>query len=173
MNLFLALILCSFSILLNAQDNARLNRDRFKLVLAVDSNASYDLDVKSSAYLNGPNVLQLYPGEKVYLEIEEVNGVISNITSVKENKNPDRTIEVSFYQDVKSGKNAGMILKINNPFKMNLTYSAKIFLMKESKWVETSVMPVRAGLSSFETWPDVIVTIALKDWQLSKDSNKK
>ena len=76
MNLFLALILCSFSILLNAQDNARLNRDRFKLVLAVDSNASYDLDVKSSAYLNGPNVLQLYPGEKVYLEIEEVNGVI-------------------------------------------------------------------------------------------------
>jgi hypothetical protein len=152
----------------NAQDNNILKeRLGFKVILVVDKEGTqYETDVKSSPYLNGPNILQLYPSENIFIEIEQVNGVISSMKTVKEIKNPSKTIQISFEQNLIKKIHGGMILKINNPFPLILNYSAKIFLLKENKWVSTDVMPVQPKLSSFETWPDVIVTIALSDWKL-------
>ena len=165
----LSIVLCAISVSLYAQDNVKSAREGFKLSLAVDGSAVYESDVKPSPYLNGPNVLQLYPGEKVFLEVEQVDGTIKSIKTVKENKNPTKTIEVSFAQNVEGQKHKGMMLQINNPFNMSLTYSAKMFLMNGSKWVNTDVLPVKANLSSFETWPDIIVTIALDGWRFLKE----
>ena len=169
MRLFLFIALYALSITLYAQENIKEKRAGFKLVLAVDGSAFYESDIKPSAYLNGPNILQLYPGEEVFLEVEQINGIIKSIKTVKENKNPFKTIEASFAQNVEGQKHKGMTLQICNPFNMILTYSAKMFLMKEDKWVNTDALPVKDNLSSFETWPDIIVTIALNDWKFIKE----
>ena len=161
---------CITSIVLYAQDgNIKKEREDFTLKLAVDGKTIYESDIKASAYLNGPNVLQLYPGEKVFIETEQANGVISSMQVVKENKNPNKTIAISFTQNVDGEKHKGMLLEIDNPFKMALKYSCKMFLMNQKKWVETDVLPVKANLTSFETWSDIVVTIALDNWKLSKE----
>jgi hypothetical protein len=38
------------------------------------------------------------------------------------------------------------------------------FPLQGSKWIETDVLPVMAGLSGFETWPDIFTSIALSGW---------
>ncbi len=61
--LFLFMLLSS--ILTTAQTkNLKEIRDSSKLVLAVGSGTFYETDIKASRYINGPNILQIYPGEK-------------------------------------------------------------------------------------------------------------
>ena len=145
------------------------SRNAYKLVLPINDSTSYSTDIKSSAYFNGPNVLQIYPGEKVLIEAEFTNGKAVSMKVVKDNKHPNKTIEVFFYQNVENKKHKGMMLSIKNPFNTTLKYEAKIFLMKENKWTSTNVYPVKTNLISYETWPDLIVTIALDEWHLLKD----
>jgi hypothetical protein len=39
-------------------------------------------------------------------------------------------------------------------------------LMKDKKWVNTSVYPVMARLESIEMWPDIITSLALFGFKL-------
>jgi len=39
-----------------------------------------------------------------------------------------------------------------------------IFLLKHNKWVPTSVIPVEEKLMSYETWPDIILSITLQEF---------
>ena len=150
------------------QDENKLERNSFKLSLIVDENSTYDIDVPTSSYFKVPNLLQIYPSEKILIEIEQVNGVIKGLKVVKNNTHPDKTIQIFFSQQEKNHKHENMLLQIKNPFKMDLSYSAKIYLLNQKKWVETSVLPIKANLMSFETWPDIIVTMTLSDWKFIK-----
>lgn len=154
--------------LLGQEGNYKPVRDSFRLVLAVGKDTTYESEIKSSPYLSGPNVLQLYPGEKVLIEVEQNNGVIGTMKAVKENRNPDKTLEISFSQNAENNTHIGMMLKVQNPFKMDLSYSAMILLMRSNKWVGTTIIPVKAGLASFEMWPDIIVSIGLGGWLFIK-----
>ena len=171
---YLTLSLCLICMVGVAQVNSiKTSRNDFKLTLAVDGENYYETDVKAGPYIVGPDVLQIYPTEKVLMEVEQVQGVIKSIKVVKENNNPAKTIEVSFMQNTEGKKHQLMMLTIKNPFDMDLKYRASIFLMKENKWVTTNVLPIKRGISSYETWPDIIVTIALDKWELSLDPNDK
>lgn len=64
------------------------------------------------------------------------------------------------------GKHMMMMLSVKNPFTKDLNYKAGIYLMKYNKWISTSIEPVMAEKMSFETWPDIIVSIVLNDWTL-------
>lgn len=165
MRFFLFNIVYALSIASYAQDNGNNKRMPFKLTLAVDADTFYETEVKESYYLNGPDILQLYPGEKVFLQVQQEKGKIKDIKIANGNTKPFETIEILFKQDVHGKEHKAMVLQINNPFNMSLVYEAKIFLRKENKWVKTSVLPVQANLSSFETWPDMIITIALSGWK--------
>ncbi|EHQ29869.1 hypothetical protein [Mucilaginibacter paludis] len=149
-----------------AQDNNLPTRDAFKLTLAVNDTNFYAVDIKQSAYVLPDNTVQMYPGEKIYLEADFVNHELKAVKSVKSIVNPEKTITISFDQHKEGKKHQQMVLKVINPFGTKLKYQASIFLMKQYKWVKTDVLPVEAKLAAFETWPDVIVTIALSGWQL-------
>ncbi len=143
-------------------------RPPLNLKLAVSDSTFYESSITSSRYVNGPNVLQIYPGETVYIEVELVGDSIMSIRSVAEIKYPGKTLEIEFTQNVVDKKHEGMMLKIKNPFNMDLNYSARMFLMRENKWVNTSVLPVTANLSHYETWPDIITSMGLYKWSFSK-----
>jgi hypothetical protein len=59
-----------------------------------------------------------------------------------------------------------MLLTINNPFGKSLNYNAAMYLVGHDRWIDTTIIPIRAGLTNFEMWPDVIITLVLHEWRL-------
>lgn len=159
-----AILLLATSPFSYGQDSTQLKRTPYKLIVAVDKKFSYEEEIKATAYVLPNNVIQLYPGETIFVEVEQENGSIKRITAVEEIKNPAITLTISFTQTVKNNTHEMTMLKVMNPFSSQLTYKAAIFLLKQKKWVDTDVYPVGAHLSAFETWPDVITSIGLGDW---------
>lgn len=143
--------------------NERTSRDSFTLKMPVSKETYYETHIQSSPFVVGPKILQLFPGESVFIEVEQKDGLITDIKSVRENTNKNKTLEISFRQNVENDKHADMVLKVKNPFKQDLSYEATIRLMKTEKWVSTSIIPVKAGLVGVEMWPDVIISIALSE----------
>ena len=156
--------LAATSVISYGQDTTKLNRTPYKLTLAVDKKTFYEEELKATPYVLPDNSVQLYPGETVYVEIEQENGVIKSVIAVKDNVKPERTLIISFSQNIKNKVHESMMLKVTNPFSQNLVYKATIFLLKQKKWVATDVYPVEAALSAFEIWPDPIISIALGKW---------
>jgi hypothetical protein len=153
----------------NAQaqtDNALPVRTAYKMVLPVTKGSVYEMDVAATPYVQNQTIVQIYPGETIYLEAEEKDGKLI-LSSVKAIKDSTKTISVTCTQSVNKGNHENVMLKVTNPFNRSLTYSARMFHLKANKWLVTNVLPVRPGLTSFEMWPDVIITFGLFDWQLA------
>ena len=148
------------------QDTAILKRTPYKLTVAVDKKMVYEEDLTATPYVLPDKTVQLYSGETVYVEVEQEDGVIKSMKAVKEILDPTKTLTISFTQTAEKKVHQMMMLKVTNPFKQQLIYHATIFLMKQKKWVTTDVYPVEAGLSGFETWPDIITSIGLGQWTL-------
>ncbi len=150
------------------QDSIQLKRTPYKLTVAVDKKTVYEEDIKATPYVFPNKAIQLFPGETVFIEIEQENGVIITVTAVDKNVNPDKTLIISFSQSSRKKVHELTILKIENPFSQDLMYTSKIFLLRQHRWADTDVYPVRAKLAAFETWPDIITSIALGNWKLKK-----
>lgn len=146
-------------------DNEWDERKPFTLQLAVDEENFYESKIDASPYVKGPNILQIYPGEVVYLEVDIKYGKIERLRSVKKNIHPDKTLSISLTQKVAGKKHEMMLLKVENPFENDLTYTTDILVMQNNKWITTNVLPVKAKLASYEMWPYVIVSAALSDWK--------
>ena len=159
-------ILLSLTLGLSYAQNEKTNREEFTLKLPVDGDQFYEQKVENSPYFVKENVLQIYPGEKLFIEVETKKKEITSMKVVKENLNPEKTIEIEFTQNTKDRKSESMILKIVNPFKKDLKYKAMMFIVGHDKWINTNVLPVRAKLSVYESWSDVIITLVLSDWKL-------
>lgn len=159
-------ILLSLSFAFTYAQNEKEKRDEFTLILPVDEEQYYEQKVDSSLYFIKEKVLQIYPGEKLFIEVEINKKEITSMKVVKENLNPEKTIEIEFTQTVKDRKSDMMMLEIVNPFKKDLEYKAMMFIVGHDKWISTSVLPVKAKLTGYETWPDVIITLVLTEWKL-------
>jgi hypothetical protein len=150
-----------------------LMRNSFELMLNVDSESIYKAQIEESTYVLKGNTVQIYPGEMIFLEAEEDNGVIKSVKAVKENIYPEKTIEITFGQQSEEKIHKAMMLSVKNPFKQQLEYKAYIFLMKYNKWVLTTTKAVKPGLVSYEIWPDIIVTMILNEWKLKEKTKTR
>jgi len=146
--------------------NEKTNREEFILKLPVDGEQFYEQKVENSPYFVKENVLQIYPGEKLFIEVELKKKEITSMKVVKENLNPENTIEIELTQNTKDRKSESMMLKVVNPFKKDLEYKAMMFIVGHNQWINTNVLPVKSKLTGYETWSDVIITIVLSDWEL-------
>ncbi|MBC7937748.1 MAG: hypothetical protein H7Y86_20555 [Rhizobacter sp.] len=167
--ILLTLLITFLSNVTNGQDNIPLKRKPYKLAVAVDKEIVYEEDLKDNPYVWPDKTVQLYPGETVYIEIEFNKDTIKRFVAGKENTNPSTTLELTFTQVSNDKVHELMMLKVKNPFKKKLVYEAMIFLMKQKKWVKTSVIPVEGGLMGFETWPDIITSIGVGGWTFKND----
>ena len=168
-NMKILLLICLLLLTVNVfsqNSNERRVRDSFTLIMPVGKETFYESRIPSTPFIVGPQILQLFPGDTVLIEILQVDGKITDIKSVKENKNPDKTLEITFSQNLDGNVHAGMMLKVKNPFKKDLSYEAMIRNMDTGKWEQTSIIPVKAGLWGYEMWQDVIISIALTEWKL-------
>lgn len=161
---FLSIMILSISFEGYGQDTSQLKRTPYNLKVAVDSKTFYEEEIKATPYVLPDETIQIYPGETIYAEVAQENGIIKHLTAVSEVKNPAKTITIAFTQTEKNHTHELMMLKISNPFPKKLIYTAHIYLLQQHKWANTDVYPIEAGLSGFETWPDVITSIALGKW---------
>ena len=141
-------------------------RDPFELVLAVDEEQYFAAEIPQSPYVINDSIIQIYLGEKVYIEADVKDNVLTNLKRVESIKKPKKTLTIEFIQQSEGKNHQFMMLTITNPFSKTLSYSAHICLVKYARWVDTNVVDVMAGISSIETWPDLISSIALDEFKL-------
>ena len=147
-----------------AQD--KINREAFKLDLAVDSKQYYSTDVPKSPYFVKEKILQIYCSEKLLVETEFKADTIYSMKVVEKNKYPEKTIEISFTQDDKDREKIITILNVKNPFNKTLKYNAMMFTPYSQKWKGTSIIPIEPKLQNYESWPHTIITLVLDNWRL-------
>ena len=162
------IILLTPTLFAHAQDTTGLKRPAYTLKLAVDKEYFYEDNIKSTPYILPDTTIQMFPGETVYVEVTQENGVIKKMLAVPEIRDSTKTITISFWQETKGKVHEMIMLKMINPFPYQFLYQARIYLLKQKRWVVTDVYPVEPGLSGFETWPDIITSIALNGWKFKR-----
>jgi hypothetical protein len=141
-------------------------RQAFTLKIFVDDSTFYNAPMGQTKYIPKDGVIQLFPGEKLFVEADIKNDTLVNLKVVPQITKKGKTLTLSFSQVAKGKIHEQMILKIDNPFAKSLNYSALINLLKYKKWIKTTVIPVRAGIASYENWSDIISTIVLSGFYL-------
>lgn len=114
--------------------------------------------------------VSIFPGETLFVEADRDENRLVNLRAVKQMRDPDRTLELRFWQD--KGK-PDMFLKVNNPFSKAMKYHAVMMLLDSDKLYKTSSCPVLAGKIAFERWPHAIFELLLFDFRLIEDDASK
>ena len=165
--LFLVVITLTLTVNSRGQDTTVLKRTPYTLKIGVDKKNFYEDEIGATPYVFPNNGMQIYPGETIYVEVVEENGIIKSMNAVKEITKPKTTLTIKFSQKSENKVHQMMMLEVQNPFPKNLTYEAQMFLLSNKKWVKTSIYPVMAGLSGIETWTDIIISLGLGNWKFT------
>lgn len=109
-----------------------------------------------------PNTVLVHPGEVLYARFEEAGMSLKLLSVSKENNDQ---AQLAFTMDAFDKKN-GIRLKVVSKFKKEMTYKAEMRLLNANRRQDTSVVPVMAGLSSYESWPQPFDELALYGFEL-------
>ncbi|MES2486164.1 MAG: hypothetical protein V4581_09505 [Bacteroidota bacterium] len=156
-----------YSFMVHAQNDLP-NREAFTLKLAVNNEQFYEENIDKTPYFVTDKVLQIFPGEKLFIETVIKADTIASMKVVKEIKFPERTITLDFKQETDGNTHRRMQLEVENPFDQHLSYSANMFIVGRNEWVYTSIIPVFPKISGIEMWNNVIISLALYDWHFEK-----
>lgn len=108
----------------------------------------------------------VFPGEIVYIEGELKQGKLVNLTAVRNNTRPDRTLVLRFWQD-NNPTNRLMLLVVRNPFPKTLKYHA-VVMKPDGGLFQTSSCPVPAGSQQVESWPQAIFQLYVYDFRVTE-----
>jgi hypothetical protein len=158
------LIILFLSISLYSQ-NDKPKRSSYKLEIAANETQQYAADIPESPYFVKEKTLQIYSGEKIFVECEIQDDSISKMKVVEKNINPQKTIIIDFTQNAEDRKSIRTDLRVKNPFNKKLNYNALMFTPISQQWKKTSIIPIYPNLENFEMWPHAIVTIVLENWR--------
>ena len=158
-------ILFPFFLLFCILSFSQEKRNAISLEIAADKEHQYSAEIPESPYFVAEKILQIYCGENLLIECETKADTIYSMKVVKENKHPNKTIEIKFYQEAKNRDQIMTMLSVKNPFDKKLLYDAIMFTPISQTWKQTSIIPVYPKVFGFETWPHSIVTIALENWR--------
>jgi hypothetical protein len=109
-----------------------------------------------------PEAVVIHPGETLYVTFQRTG---DSLTLTRASKEVDKAAQLI----IKMGplkEIHGTMLKVENKFDKNLYYKAEMHLTSQKKRANTSVVPVIAGTSSFESWPYMIEELALSGFEL-------
>lgn len=140
-------------------------REPFTLKLHVDKERFYEEEFGKIPYVHSGDVY-LFKGDEFGLTLDIREGQIRSVKYQKELQKADVTLK--FTQEVKPGKPAMMMLRIHNNTGHTIELDALMTVPDREGLARTSMIPVRAGLSSFEMWPHPIVQLVLRNLRISK-----
>ncbi|RXR18867.1 hypothetical protein [Flavobacterium stagni] len=157
--------LLSISFSMTSQNEVQ-KRNNFKLEIAANETQQYVADIPEGPYFVKDKILQIYCGEKIFVECEIESDSISKMKVVEKNNFPERTIVIEFTQNSENRKEISTELWVKNPFSKTLKYEAMMFTPNRQEWRSTSILPIMPNLQNFEHWPHAIVTLVLGNWRV-------
>ena len=147
----------------NAQAESQpVFRKPFVLKLAIDSQHYYEEKFKPIPYV-ADNTVYLFSGESFGINCA-VNG--DQITGIV--YQPDLSkADVTFHFKQLTALNGRfmMLLTTQNTLKRPIQFDALMTVPGSKDIHKTNVLPVEAGLASFESWPHPIVQLALRNFR--------
>jgi|SRR5712672_1996864 len=106
------------------------------------------------------NEVYLFSGDAFGINLTLVGGKISQVTYQPDLTKADVTF--TFAQQKRM-----MMLTIKNNVKRRLLLDASMTVPEKKEIFKTSIVPIEAGLSSYEVWPHAIVRLVLRGFRFS------
>ena len=114
--LFLVVFALTLTLGSKGQDTTVLKRTPYTLKIEVNKESFYEDKIGATPYVFPNNGMQIYPGETIYVEVDEENGIIKSIKAVKEITKPNTTLTIKFSQKSEKKIHEMMMLEVKNPF---------------------------------------------------------
>ena len=140
-------------------------REPFTLNLHVDKENYYEEKFGKIPYVHKGNVY-LFKGDAFGLTLDIKDDVIREIKYQPDLEKADVTL--NFTQKVQADKTAMMMLVIRNNTEHKLNFGAIMTVPGKKGIAKTSILPVEAGLSGYESWPHPIVQLVLREIRIAK-----
>lgn len=139
-------------------------RAPFTLTLHVDRERYYEEHIGEMPYVY-QNGIYLMKGDKFGVAIDVRDGKLVAVRYQPDLETADVTFE--FTQQVEPDGSAMMMLTLRNRTAHSLKMKALMTVPGEKDSFETSIVPLRAGLTNFESWPHPIVKLLVHDLQIA------
>jgi hypothetical protein len=163
------LAVITLAALTHAADEAKtpdaVFREPFILKLHVDKEHFYEQKVGKIPYVHG-GAVYLFKGDEFGLALDIQNNAVRSVKYQKDVKKADVTLK--FTQEVQPDGTAYMMLHIHNNTKHTLDLDALMTAPGHKEIAKTTILPVKPGLSGFETWPHPIVQLVLRNIRIAK-----
>jgi hypothetical protein len=100
-------------------------------------------------------------GSKIDVQFDQKGEVLSNYKVVENPKDKASIVHMEF-----TTQGPGLTLVTKNPFPKDLSFRAIARHKGRKTYIETSIIPVKAGLLGFELWQEPIEELVLFDFKL-------
>lgn len=161
------LLLAAVSITFAAADAAEdsIFREPFTLNLHIDKEHFYEEKFGKIPFVHNGDIY-LFKGDEFGLNLDIQDNSIRNVKYQPDVKKADVTLK--FTQEVQSDSTAMMMLHIHNNTKHTLNVDALMTVPGRKGIAKTSILPVRPGLSGFESWAHPVVQLVLRNIRIAK-----
>jgi hypothetical protein len=123
------------------------------------------LVVRANAAKETADVVVLHPGDTLYATFTESP---QGLQLVSTSSAADDHAQLILSMEPFDSKTGMLMLKVQSRIKKTMMYKAEMRWPSKQRRRETSVVPVMAGLASFETWPHPIEELALYSFELKE-----
>ena len=125
--------------------------------LKLNNKEYFEMEFPKGPYL-AEGFINVLAGEEFLVEFDDADGVLSNPRYVKTAVKPELTVSFRLEQT-----DEGTVLQVKNPFKKNIIYDCFIQHYTQQRLQKTSIIPVQAGLVSFEMWPYPVAQVVISN----------
>jgi hypothetical protein len=125
--------------------------------LKLNKKEFFEMEFPKGPYV-ADGFINVLAGEEVLVEFDDSDGLLSNARHVKTAAKPERTVSFRLEQT-----DEGTVLHVKNPFTKNIIYDCLIQHYSEQRLRKTSIVPVQAGLVSFEMWPYPVAQVVISN----------
>lgn len=140
---------------------AMAKRAPFTIELRMGKDSLFRQEMEGGPYVH-ENVAFVFPKDAFGLKLTLQADSTYAIAYQSDTSKSDAVL--AFEQDTTPGGKYGMLLRTTNKTHRTLYFSAGMNLPGRNRMERTSVVPVRAKLSSYELWPHPIRQLALFEW---------
>jgi hypothetical protein len=144
-------------------------RAPFDLKLGIDKEHYYQQHFDRIPFV-ADNHVYLFAGEEFGINVTVVDDQINGVNYQADLSKCD--VAFKFWQE-KSPDGLMMMLITRNGLKRRLAFDALVTIPQKKGIKSTTVLPVDAGLTNYESWPDPIVQLVLRNFRFSEKASTK
>lgn len=142
-------------------------RKPYRLVVYIDSTKYYGQDIDSTPFFGTNNLLQLFTGEQVFIEVETNGKKIVSMKSVSGIRYPEKTIVLELEQKSSVAKSESISLVVTNPFKRKLVFNLEHYDFNLKDWITDTPFTIGPKNQERKVWKDqIVITVLINEWKL-------